>query len=84
MRESCSVCGLPFYREQGYFVGAMYISYFLAGLIGVPIALALFLAGIEPVGMVAGAAAVLFPLTPWLFQYSRILWLHFDHYFDPA
>lgn len=62
----------------------MYFSYFLAGLIGLPLALMLFWVGAQPVEMVVGVAAVLFPMTPWLFQYSRVLWLHLDHYFDPA
>jgi hypothetical protein len=30
MHEYCPVCGLKFEREEGYFLGAMYISYGLA------------------------------------------------------
>ncbi len=30
MQECCPNCGLKFEREQGYFLGAMYISYGLA------------------------------------------------------
>ena len=30
MHECCPVCGLKFEREEGYFLGAMYISYGLA------------------------------------------------------
>jgi len=30
MNEHCPHCGLRFEREQGYFLGAMYISYGLA------------------------------------------------------
>src|SRR5438128_9502553 len=30
MYERCPVCNLKFEREQGYFVGAMYVSYMLA------------------------------------------------------
>src|SRR3712207_2725300 len=29
-RETCPVCGHRFEREPGYFIGAMYASYFLA------------------------------------------------------
>lgn len=78
------MCGLLFHREPGYFIGAMYMSYVLAGLIGLPVALFLWWVGVDVGGMVLGAGVVLIPLTPWLFQYSRVLWLHFDHYFDPA
>ena len=35
MYERCAVCGLRFEREQGYFLGAMYINY------GVTVVLAL-------------------------------------------
>ena len=35
MYERCAVCGLRFEREQGYFLGAMYINY------GVSVVLAL-------------------------------------------
>src|SRR5713226_9343152 len=30
MYERCPVCGLKYHREQGYFIGAMYVSYALA------------------------------------------------------
>src|SRR5579859_5964363 len=30
MRQRCPLCGHQFEREPGYFVGAMYASYFLA------------------------------------------------------
>src|SRR2546423_14277068 len=40
MNERCPVCDLKFEREEGYFLGAMYISYglaliFIIGLAGV-------------------------------------------------
>ena len=30
MNERCAICDLKFEREEGYFLGAMYISYGLA------------------------------------------------------
>jgi hypothetical protein len=38
MSESCSVCGLRFLREAGYFLGAMYISYGLGVVTILPVA----------------------------------------------
>ncbi len=38
MCERCSICDLRFEREPGYFLGSMYISYFLGVLIMAPIA----------------------------------------------
>jgi hypothetical protein len=33
--------------------------------------------------MVLLAAAVSTPLIPWIWHYSRVLWIYFDRYFDP-
>lgn len=30
MFDNCPVCGLKFEREQGYFLGAMYVSYLVS------------------------------------------------------
>ncbi len=42
MSPRCSVCGLKFQREEGYFLGAMYISFGLALVIIALIALLLW------------------------------------------
>src|SRR5262245_48048790 len=41
MNDPCPHCGLVFEREEGYFLGAMYVSYALGGVI---VALAYFAA----------------------------------------
>jgi uncharacterized protein (DUF983 family) len=85
MNEACPSCGMAFTREEGYFTGAMYISYILgAGVLLVfVIALALLLRG-WPVQRLLIAASVLFaPLIPAIFRYSRILWIHLDRHFEP-
>ncbi len=85
MNANCPSCGLLFDREPGYFTGAMYISYAM----GVPIAasVALLTAYVFPEWsferVIAIAFATLVPLSPWLFRYSRILWIHFDRTVDP-
>lgn len=33
MRRECPVCGLSFYPESGYYVGAMYLDYILSAAI---------------------------------------------------
>lgn len=33
MRNKCAVCGLSFYPESGYYVGAMYLDYILSAAI---------------------------------------------------
>jgi uncharacterized protein (DUF983 family) len=85
MNPECPECGLQFDREPGYFTGAMYISYAL----GVPIAAAVALTAsfVFPAWsferVIGLAFAALVPLSPFLFRYSRILWIHFDRTVDP-
>jgi hypothetical protein len=85
MAEACSSCRLPFEREAGYFVGAIYLNY------GVTVLLALggyFLLQVwlaPPVGWQVGlwaAFAAVFPV--WFFRYSKALWLGLDHFVDPG
>jgi uncharacterized protein (DUF983 family) len=81
----CSVCGLVFEREAGYFIGAIYINYGLTVLLalGGYFALDAWLAP-SPGWQVAvwGVFSVLFPL--WSFRYSKAFWLALDHLVDPT
>jgi hypothetical protein len=86
MNERCPVCGLLFGRGQpGYFTGAMYFSYGLA----IPLIALLTLIGhfLLPRWtlwqLVLLAWAVCVPLIPWVWQYSRVIWIHFDQSIDP-
>jgi len=86
MNERCPVCGEKFEREPGYFTGAMYFSYGL----GIPLIAAGVLLGkwlvvpSWPLHWVLLAVWLLFlPLVPAVFRYSRVLFIHFDRYFDP-
>jgi len=84
MNEHCADCGLKFEREQGYFVGAIYINYAATIAIAVP---GFFLldafAGIDINQQLAVwiPFAVIFPLL--FFHHSRSLWLVLDHIFNP-
>lgn len=81
MRDCCPVCGHRFEREPGYFLGAMYASYFMAvpilGLLTWLLSV-LLLPGwrLELVALVAGVPYLL--LVPMIFRYSRIIWMHID------
>lgn len=79
MHDHCTRCGLVYEREQGYFVGAIYVNYamtialalgtplLLDWTVGVPLWVQLVLA--------VGAAA-LAPLV--FFRWSRAVWLGVD------
>ena len=86
MHTTCPVCGLRFEREPGYFLGAMYFSYFLSiPLIGVLLLLWLWLwpaLAWEWQVLLAGLSAV--PFAPWLYRISRVLWIYFDRWVSPG
>ena len=84
MWERCPNCGLKFEREQGYFLGAMYISYGLALITIVAFALLLWAATAWSMQKVSVWAILLFlPLAPTLTLFSRVLWIYSDRAIDP-
>lgn len=86
MNERCPVCGVKFERGPGYFTGAMYFSYALGiPLITVGVLIGkLWLVPTWPLHWIVLAVWFAFlPLVPAVFRYSRVLFIHFDRYFDP-
>jgi uncharacterized protein (DUF983 family) len=84
MHECCPNCGLKFEREQGYFLGAMYISYGLALITIVALGLLLWALTSWSLQKIALWAILLFlPLAPTLTLFSRVLWIYLDQAFDP-
>lgn len=84
MREDCPSCHLHYEREPGYFLGAMSFSYIAGFLIALPTFLwllfndySLLLVVLIPVLQVA-------PFAPFLFRYSRLLYLHLDRSIDKS
>jgi uncharacterized protein (DUF983 family) len=85
MNDPCPVCGLRFERETGYWTGAMVASYAL----GVPVLLLL----VAAVWLITrgGAVVVLvvadglfLAAAPFVWRYSRVVWLHLDWLLDPV
>jgi uncharacterized protein (DUF983 family) len=84
MHDCCPVCGLRFEREQGYFLGAMYISYALSLVTIVLVGLFLWLVTHWPVRAVTLWSVLLFlPAAPALTLFSRVLWIYLDLAIDP-
>ncbi len=80
MNDPCPVCGLIFEREPGYFFGAMYISYGIAVVFLVPL---YYLAGwlfpeVDYLLVPLIAIIPYLPLIPFVFRYSRVIWIYFD------
>jgi hypothetical protein len=85
MYYACPECGVVFGRENGYFTGAMLVSYMLA----VPLLALLTLTTELVTGwrfeLVLLVAALYFlPFVPAIFRYSRVIWMHFDRVVDPT
>jgi uncharacterized protein (DUF983 family) len=80
MRERCAVCGLRYEREQGYFVGAIYVNYAATAIVAVGTVLAVDqTVGLSlPAQLALGIVlSLLVPLA--FFRYSRSLWLVLDY-----
>jgi hypothetical protein len=84
MHDSCPKCGYVFGREEGYFTGAMYISYAIG--LGLVFAIVGILWPFWPTHTLAGIGVLLavasvayFAFVPLVYRYSRVVWLHLDY-----
>jgi uncharacterized protein (DUF983 family) len=84
MHPKCWICGMPFERGPGYYLGSIYINYGLTALMVTAGYFTCFFAEWltgDALLVTATAFCVLFPL--WFFRYARSFWLGLDYYFDP-
>lgn len=84
MYQRCPACNLKFEREQGYFLGAMYFSYFLASIAISLLALLVWAVRGCDLPECAGAGFLLFlPAASPVTFFSRVLWIYMDQSIDP-
>jgi len=84
MHRTCPSCQLEYEREQGYFLGAMYISYGMGLALGVPMLLWMRVFwNFSRTEFLLALVLTLALLSPLMFRYSRILWIHIDQCVDP-
>ncbi len=84
MRSQCSFCEFTFQREQGYFVGAIYVNVILTeSLIFFVYLMSLLLlpASDQTIYLVLFAMALVLPIL--FYHHARSLWLAFDYMVDP-
>lgn len=85
MNERCPVCGLKFEREEGYFLGAMALSYSFSVVIILTFTFILWIFTRWSLGKTVIVAVLFFlPTVPALTLFSRVLWIYFDQTIDPA
>ena len=83
MHENCPNCGIDYEREHGFFMMAIFVGYILGFVAVVPILVVLFLLDASILTYFVVSALILIPLSPFIFRYSRIIWLHLDEMLDP-
>jgi uncharacterized protein (DUF983 family) len=83
----CSRCGLSFFRESGYYIGGMTITYVLTIFVIIPVfLLSLLLPDLKSINDDARVALWLLfgvALSLLLMPYSYSLWLHLDFWLEP-
>jgi uncharacterized protein (DUF983 family) len=85
MHDRCTVCGLVYAPEPGYFIGSLYISYGMAIVcMGLVMYLLHLLLPTWDLGVIVLLAVVVFaPFAPLLTRYARVIWMYFDHWAWP-
>lgn len=84
MRDYCEYCDLVYEREQGYFIGAIYLNVIGTEslLLGTLLIYGLITGKVDqPILTVLIVLALTLPLV--FFHHSRSLWLAIDHILNP-
>lgn len=83
MHTHCPECGVKYERETGYFLNSMFIGYAAGFLILAPTAVLLALQDVS-IALFSGAIILETAiLTPLIFRYARLIWMHADQMLDP-
>lgn len=83
MHTHCPVCGIEYEREQGYFMMAIFFGYILGFLAILPFCIILYLNEAPIIWYFIVSITILTLLSPFIFRYSRVLWMHVDELLDP-
>lgn len=87
MRRECAICGLPYFRESGYYMGAMILNYGVTAFIMIVLyLLSLFFP--DPPGLPSNLRMALWMgfavfLSLALMRFSYSLWLSYDYWLEP-
>ena len=79
MHDQCAACGLRYEREQGYFVGAIYVNYAVTVIVAAGTVLVLdWTVGLTLTAQLAVGVALGALVPVVFFRYARSLWLSLD------
>lgn len=84
MPTHCEKCGQLFNPEPGFYMGAMYVSYGLCVGLFMICFFGLYIPfGVDPILVLVIYALSLLVLFPFIFRYSRVVYLHLFYEYDP-
>ena len=83
MNRNCPVCKESYFREPGFFFGAMYVSYALmAGWLIIWFLADIFWFRLEAFALAMGITLSMVLVSPAFYHWSRIIWLNFFIRYD--
>lgn len=84
MPDQCPVCGQDYRIEDGFFLGATYVSYAMGIAISVPVlAILAVVFHLDILVILPILLVILVLLTPPIVRYSRSIWFNFFVHYDP-
>jgi uncharacterized protein (DUF983 family) len=84
MNDKCPHCGLVFVREQGYFIGAIYVNVIVTeSLIGLTFLLGALVFDVPDTVLYSVLFALALTLPVAFYRHARSLWLSIDYIMDP-
>eukprot|EP01041_Mallomonas_annulata_P039105 gene39105-62727_t len=84
MPDRCNVCGQDFKIEDGFYLGATYVSYGITVGLTVPLlAAAYYLFNLDFMALLPIMIGLLLVLTPPIVRVSRSIWINFFIHYNP-
>jgi len=85
MHDHCSVCGMRYEREPGFYTGSMYVSYaFYVATIVSSFVLFVVIFDMDALNLLYGLIPALILLTPYYFRLARRVWINMFVGYNPA
>jgi uncharacterized protein (DUF983 family) len=79
IRPKCPKCGLNFYPEPGFYLGAMVVGFFMTAVLTVPPVIVLKFLGVDMGVLIAFPFIEFIFVGTFLLFYCRIIWLHLEY-----
>ena len=83
MNKACPQCGYVYEREEGYFTGPMFLDSMFLPLSAIPTVVIFAYNGSPILGGVLAVLQILI-LSPFVFRFSRLIWIHLDYKTNPS